>query len=564
MSTLAASLRVALRPGDAPWAVWAALRAMLAAGVVAVAGAAFGDLAAVSVAYLGAACAVAFVAPGVFRFQARALAAQGSGACIGICAGALTPHSTASLIAAAAVAGVVSGVVGTAGPSAPGFGMMLSIGVAFGQFGGVALPWWQLALWYTVGTSAVAVATLSPWLFRRGVRERDAAAAVLVCAAELCEQIGKPGVRDARDRLAAASERARGATRHPQAELVAFAAATLYAEGRTVPAAAVDAIRLAANHVKAGDPLNISVPAGDGAGLADLADALRDQPSRPAALGTPRRRLRSILRGLLTRDGFLNGLRLGSCLAIATALVVTIREPAHAFWLPLTVAVIVRPEYASVFVRTVNRVGGTVVGALIATAALVVAPAGLPTAGAAAVALGFAVAAAPKLYGLSVIGVTASALLSASIARADEVLPAVRLLDTLLGAAVAIVFGYVLWPGARRFPSAARLDAALPAVRAYLRQALRPPQERVRWQTVRDDAYRLAHQTSAACHHAIAEPPPVSSVARELLPSARRLEDVVDAITAVASTVDAGATPTGIPEIEATLTTLDEAAARVR
>jgi len=37
---------------------------------------------------------------------------------------------------------------------------------------------------------------------------------------------------------------------------------------------------------------------------------------------------------------------------------------------------------------------------------------------AAAVALGFAVLTAPKLYALSVIGVTASALLSSSIARA--------------------------------------------------------------------------------------------------------------------------------------------------
>jgi hypothetical protein len=36
----------------------------------------------------------------------------------------------------------------------------------------------------------------------------------------------------------------------------------------------------------------------------------------------------------------------------------------------------------------------------------------------AAVALGFAVLTAPKLYALSVIGVTASALLSSSIARA--------------------------------------------------------------------------------------------------------------------------------------------------
>lgn len=561
MTTLPASLRLALHPGDAPWAVWPAVRAMLAAGVVAIVGTMSGDLTAVSVAYLGAACAVAFVPPGVFRFQAGALAAQGAGACIGICAGALSPHSAAGFVAVAAAAGVVSGAVGTIGPSAPGFGMMLSIGVAFGQFSGFTLPWWELAMWYVVGTSSVTAATLAPWLFRRGVRERDAAAAVLECAADLCATVGSPAAPDARNRLAAASDRARGATRHPQAELVAFAAASLYAEGHPVPAAAVAAIRAAAAQVTSGEPVDVPLPPAGSPGLVALADALSPEPTRPAALGRPRH---SIARTVFTTSALFNGARLGSCLGIATALVLSIREPAHAFWLPLTVAVIVRPEYASVFVRTVNRIGGTVVGALIAAAALVVVPSGLPTAAAAAVALGFAVASAPKLYGLNVIGVTASALLSASIMRGDEVLPAVRVMDTLLGAAVAIVFGYLLWPGARRFPSAARLDAALAAVRAYLAEAVKPAADRRRWQTIRDDAYRLAHQSTAACLRAIAEPPPVSSTASELLPSARALEDVVDAITAVAAAVDAGRPPTGAPEIEAALTTLDDAAARVR
>jgi hypothetical protein len=45
---------------------------------------------------------------------------------------------------------------------------------------------------------------------------------------------------------------------------------------------------------------------------------------------------------------------------------------------------------------------------------------GLVVAAPAAVALGFAVSTAPKLYALSVIGVTGSALLSSSIARAGD------------------------------------------------------------------------------------------------------------------------------------------------
>jgi FUSC-like inner membrane protein yccS len=101
--------------------------------------------------------------------------------------GALLGHgSGALLILTAAAAGVVSGMVGGIGPSAPAFGMMLSIGVAFGQFGRSSLPWWQQALWYLLGTAIAAVAVLAPWAYRRGAPERRAVAGVYFAAADLC------------------------------------------------------------------------------------------------------------------------------------------------------------------------------------------------------------------------------------------------------------------------------------------------------------------------------------------------------------------------------------------
>jgi uncharacterized membrane protein YccC len=180
------------------------------------------------------------------------------------------------------------------------------------------------------------------------------------------------------------------------------------------------------------------------------------------------------------------------------------------------------------------------VGALLTALLLAVHPTGLVVAGAAAVALAWAVLTAPKLYALSVIGVTASALLSSSIARADPVLPGLRLLDTVMGAAVAVVFGYLLWPGARRLPGLARLDAAVAAAELYLDEAVKEPDARVRWQSRRDKAYRLAHQARAAAEAAVAEPPPVSTQAIRVIPAAGRLEDIVDAITAVAAARDVG------------------------
>ena len=154
--------------------------------------------------------------------------------------------------------------------------------------------------------------------------------------------------------------------------------------------------------------------------------------------------------------------------------------------------------------------------------------------------MGFAVLTAPKLYGLNVVGVTVSALLASSIAQTDPVLPALRLLDTVIGAAVAVVFGYLLWPGARRLPGAVRMDRAVRAAAEYLEEAVRAPGEREHWQSRRDVAYRLAHQARAGAQAAVAEPPPVSALAIKVIPAATELEDVVDAITAVAAARDVG------------------------
>ena len=278
-------------------------------------------------------------------------------------------------------------------------------------------------------------------------------------------------------------------------------------------------------------------------GLAALADALSPQPARPAA-PAPEHTLRSAARAMSSAASVNNALRLGLCLGVATALTVVLHPTAHAFWLPLTVAVIVRPEYGSVFVRTLNRVAGTIAGVLLAAVALLVLPPGWPLAAVTALGLGFAVWTAPRLYGLSVIGVTVSALLAMSIAHPDPLAPGIRLLDTLLGAAVALVFGYLLWPNARRPPPIAGLADALVAAHAYLAEALREPADRISWQDRRDDAYRQAHLTRAAVTAATVEPPPVQATAISLLPTTVRLEDTIDLITAIAATVEAGRDPT--------------------
>jgi uncharacterized membrane protein YccC len=227
-------------------------------------------------------------------------------------------------------------------------------------------------------------------------------------------------------------------------------------------------------------------------------------------------------------------------MGLATALTVVLHQSSHSYWLPLTVAVVVRPEYASVFVRTVNRVVGSIGGAVFAAMALLVLPDGWAVAVAASLSIGWAIVSAPKLYALSVIGITGSALLSASLGAEDPVYPALRLLDTLAGCAVAIVFGYLLWPGRRELPRSSRPASAIADTISYLRQAARRPEDRQGWPSVRDRAYVSAHHYRASLQAALAEPPPVSTLAETALPAAVALEDVTDGITALDDSVRRG------------------------
>jgi hypothetical protein len=568
VATLRRSVIAALRPSGAPWAVAPALWAMGTAALIAGTGVLIGQLQLVGLAYLGAACAVVFLHSGFYRARWWAWVAQAFGGAAGISVGALLlPGNAVAQTLTAAVVGAISGMVGGIAPSAPAFGLMLSIGLAFGQFGGSSLPWWQQAVCYLAGTSVSAMSVLAPWAFHRDKPERRAQAAVYCAAADLCAAVGTDEAAAARDRLAKASAIARAARDRRGADRVAFAAATLYAQGRAVPPTAIAAIRQAGTQIAAASPVSVDfseADAGGDPGLVELADALSPDPQRPGAPRQATQRLSGLVRAATSRDSLANGVRIGLCLAVATAIAAAMQDRIHGFWLPLTTAVIVRPEYASVFVRTVNRIFGTVIGALVATAVLAVLSSGLPLVVATALALGFVVLSAPKLYGFSVIGITTSALLSRSIGQIDPVAPVYRLQDTLLGAAIAVVFGYLLWPGARRFPAYAQLSGALESAHDYLREAVKPAPQRRHWQAVRAEAYRLAHQARATAEAAVLEPPPVSRVAVRVIPVAVDLEDTVDAITAVGSAVDAGSDSIRlIDDVQRRLKRLDDAAVAV-
>jgi len=264
------------------------------------------------------------------------------------------------------------------------------------------------------------------------------------------------------------------------------------------------------------------------AGSADLSHAWRYRarevragelagfPAAPPARG---RSVGSVLRGATTTAALWVGARIGLCVGLATALAILLHPPEHAFWIPLTVAVVLRPEYGAVLVRAVHRFLGTVVGvvAVAVLMTLTATPAWLALA--AALALGGAAFAAPRVYGLAVVGITGSALLSVAVGDPQGVQVWARLLDTALGCALALVVGVLLWPR-RGLPDQSRVFAA--GVAALNRQI---------GGSDADEAYRVAHDWRAELERGLAEPDPARAAAA-WLPVAIRLEHAVDVVAA--------------------------------
>ncbi|MFH5207053.1 FUSC family protein [Antrihabitans sp. NCIMB 15449] len=125
-----------------------------------------------------------------------------------------------------------------------------------------------------------------------------------------------------------------------------------------------------------------------------------------------------------------------------------------------------------------NRIAGSIIGAVIAAAILLTGPDDWVLALCAAISMGLSALAAPKIYGLFVIGITSSTLLSASIGEVNRLAPELRLLDTLLGCTVAVVIGYVLWPG-KLFATHTPLENAKRSTVTYLRAAADPKPNRL-------------------------------------------------------------------------------------
>ncbi|UNE64185.1 FUSC family protein [Xanthomonas oryzae] len=200
---------------------------------------------------------------------------------------------------------------------------------------------------------------------------------------------------------------------------------------------------------------------------AQLAEARLPAALRPAATWAT---LRANLD--LSSVAFRHALRCGVCLALAIAFQRWQSLP-HGFWIPMTTAIVLKPDFGGTFSFGALRVAGTFVGLLLATllAHLAMDGASIRLILLTLFCLGFRLLTQVN-YGIGVAFLTGMLVLLLSFEGVSpgEAVGA-RLQATVAGSALALM-AYALWPTRERRQIRASLAHLLSAYRDYLRHLL--------------------------------------------------------------------------------------------
>lgn len=187
----------------------------------------------------------------------------------------------------------------------------------------------------------------------------------------------------------------------------------------------------------------------------------------------PRHSVLEPLRANLSRKSVVlrHALRVGLTTAVAVWVSTSLGNN-HSYWVTITVLVIMQPYTGSTFLKAVQRVAGTVLGGLLAVA--VATELHNPYAIMALVfcTAAISVAVIAVNYGLFTIFVTLTFVLLAEVGSGDWSLARVRVINTLIGGALALAGTWLLWERSEKELFPEQLAEAVRANREYLRQWL--------------------------------------------------------------------------------------------
>jgi uncharacterized membrane protein YccC len=495
-----------------------------------------------------------------------------------------------AVIALVAIAGVSAAMsaLGEIG-SVTGLQLLVYASLGLGPLGALR-PWWPQAVEFIVGGVWALLLLVPGWLLEPRAPERHAVADVYHDLASDLRDIGTARAADARRQVTAAlntaydmmlTSRASSAGRsRPRMRLLAIlnvshlvteATTTLRMESRRPPALVTDTLDRLADAIAGDGPVPlIPPPWGSSPGTREVRDALvrlasllsgggfADQPTlqRPPL----RERLEAAADQFgVGMAGRTFAIRLMVCIGVAAYLseVLAIQR---SYWVVLTTAIVLKPDYGSVFARALQRGIGTIVGAVLGGAILAIVPYGwwlLIPVGALAALLPYGRA---RNFGLSATFLTPLVVILIDvIERTGWRLAETRLVDTVLGCAVVLVIGYLPWPTSWHAPLTKQLASTMRTVAGYLDEALADPSTSASMPVVtvaptpaarsrtRRNTSRAISDLRVQFQRVMSEPATVSHQAAVLWPAVVGLEDVVDAVTGLAVSVRRGA-PAPSPE----------------
>jgi uncharacterized membrane protein YccC len=171
----------------------------------------------------------------------------------------------------------------------------------------------------------------------------------------------------------------------------------------------------------------------------------------------------------LKSAAFRHAIRLAVCVALGSALAQSfaLRRP---YWVPMTIAIVLKPDFTATFSRGVLRLAGTFLGLVLATGLFRLLPAGLGAQVALIAVLAFLLRCfGPANYGILVTAVTAMVVLMLAVAGIPPAdVMAARGLNTVAGGAIALL-AYAIWPTWEQTQVAEGIAQLLDAYRNYFR-----------------------------------------------------------------------------------------------
>jgi uncharacterized membrane protein YccC len=236
----------------------------------------------------------------------------------------------------------------------------------------------------------------------------------------------------------------------------------------------------------------------------------------------------SILAASLTprSAAFRHAIRTAVCVAVALWLGRAL-ELSHGYWIPMTVAIVLRADYGATFSYGLLRVAGTVMGLLLTTAVVHVLPDN-PWAWLAVMAV---LCAAFRYFGTVHYGIAVTALtgmvvlLLALAGEPPEPTVLARLVATVIGSAMALA-AYGLWPTREREQIRPALVGLLRAYGAYV-ASLGAGSESHERREARNGARVARANAEAALARLLAEPAaasaPLTELTQSLLANSNRL-----------------------------------------